>query len=192
MLQSQQGRLNELAAPPELSDGDEAGAEATRAQQQQAEAAVQSATGNLHGKQDALQRAGLAQQTLVVQVRVHILQSCVLPCSVCCPLPAVLTSTRLAADCSAVLLIPCMCIVQIVESFSSLLAAMEPAAEGEDEAIASYQAWRTWTLGVLQAFLRGHIASLAHIVGHLQKQVLQSTEISDDVRTVLNLYCEMS
>ena len=85
-----------------------------------------------------------------------------------------------------------MCIVQIVESFSSLLAAMEPAAEGEDEAIASYQAWRTWTLGVLQAFLRGHIASLAHVVGHLQKQVLQSTEISDDVRTVLNLYCEMS
>ena len=62
---------------PEQPDGDETDAEAQPAQQQQAEAGVQSATGNLHGKQDALQRAGRAQQSLVVQVSAHNLQSCV-------------------------------------------------------------------------------------------------------------------
>ena len=76
-LQSQQVRLNGLAALPEQLDGDETDAEAQQARQQQAEAAVQSATGNLHGKQDALQCAWLAQQTLVMQVSAHILQSCV-------------------------------------------------------------------------------------------------------------------
>ena len=74
-LQSQQVRLSELAALPEQPNGDETDAEAQQAQQQQAEAAVQSATGNLHGKQDDLQRACLAQKTLVMQVRAHILQS---------------------------------------------------------------------------------------------------------------------
>lgn len=77
-LQSQQVRVNKLAALPEQPDGDEPDADAQQAQQQQAEAAVQSATGNLHGKQDALQRTGLAQQTLVMQVSAHILQSRVL------------------------------------------------------------------------------------------------------------------
>ena len=75
-LHRQQVRLNELAALPEQPDGDETDAEAQQAQQQQAEAGVQSATGNLHGKQGALQRAGLAQQTLVVQVSAQVASLC--------------------------------------------------------------------------------------------------------------------
>ena len=85
-----------------------------------------------------------------------------------------------------------MSTVQIVEGFISLLAAIKPAAEGEDEAVASYQAWRTWTLGILQAFLRGQSASLALVVSQLQKQVLPSAEMSEDVKTVLSLYCKVS
>ena len=116
-----------------------------------------------------------------------------MPCSVCCLVLATATSARLTFACSAaVLLLPCMCTVQIIESFISHLAAMEPAAEGEDEAIASYQAWRTWTLGVLQAFLRGHSASLAPVVAQLQKQVSQLDDTLEDVRAVFNLYCNMS
>ena len=84
-----------------------------------------------------------------------------------------------------------MCTVQIAESFISLLAAIKPPAEDEDEALASYQAWRTWTLGVLQAFLRGHSASLALVAAQLQQQVSEYAEILDDVRTVLNLHCKV-
>ena len=66
-------------------------------------------------------------------------------------------SARLTAGSLAVLLTPCVSSLQIVEGLISLLAAMELAAEGEDEAIASNQAWRTWTLGVLQAFPAGPV-----------------------------------
>ena len=111
-----------------------------------------------------------------------------MPCSVCCLLLALPMAARLTA-CSV--LTPFLCTLQIAESFISLLAAMEPAAEGKNEALASYQAWRTWTLGVLQAFLRGHSASLALVAAQLQQQVSDSAEILDDVRTVLNLYCKV-